>query len=144
MVTGEPLIYEYGQWLSIVGTALTTSYQGGNAVALQGTDAVEARIVATADGASNIGSFDYQLQVSNDNVSWDPVMSYRVGTGATAVTHSMSPAAGATLADRLQLGESGQFASHRKAKYTRIAAKTTGGSVRAGDQVSSTMTFTHF
>jgi hypothetical protein len=134
----ERMTQQAGQWLNLVGTGLTASFQPGTAFALQGIEELEAIIAATGDAASILTTMDFQLQVSDDGVNWDPVLANQLGANSTGTVHSLSVTAGQTVRDRLST------TNVRAAAYTRIVARSTGGAPKAGDIASSTLKYSSY
>lgn len=138
----QKITTHFGQWLSIIGTAITTSFQGGTSVALEGCEEIDAQIIASFDAATTITTMDFQLQVSDDGTTWDPVASIKGSTGAVGITQSISASAGQTVRDRLQISQAA-LTTFRAAKYARIAVKSTGAS-KSGDSASSNLNFNSY
>lgn len=136
----QTITTHFGQWLSIVGAALTTSFQGGAPVATEGLSELEATVLATFDASSSFTTMDFQIQVSDDLTNWDGIESMQIGQNTPAVTQSITTSAGNTVRVRLQLTNAA-LQTFRMAKYTRIAAKFTGGATHAGDSAVSTLNY---
>lgn len=131
------LVTHAGQWLApLTGAALTSSWQGGEAFSLQGTDQVDAELLATFDAATGLTSIDYRLEVSDDGTNWEPIPSIQASTTQPGVAFSLAAAAGTTVRDRL-LTE-----NHRNAKFCRVATKCTGAGAGSGtDSSTSNLNF---
>lgn len=136
------IVQHYGQCLSIAGASLTSSYQGGTAIALEGTEEVEVVIVGVGGNGSAGGAMNFRITESDDLVNWDPVASLSLSaSGGTtpAVDHALTIAANTTVRDRLQvLGMSAP--THRMAKYMRVEVKFASVPV-AGDSGTASLNF---
>lgn len=126
-----------GQWLSISGTSLTSAYQTGTSYSLRGTEELDVPISATFSASTALTGLDFQLVVSDDAVTWDPIQSTRMDTGVTQASHTLTAAAGQTVHTRLQT------TSHRDAKYVAVQVKTSTGSgaAKAGDAATSSVNY---
>jgi hypothetical protein len=132
-------VVSYGQCLSIVGLALTTSFQGGTAIALMGAEELDVEVLATFDAATTLTNLIFQVQVSDDGSNWDALAVVQASTGTYTATASISAAAGTTVRDRLQISAASVM-TFRNAKYFRVAVKGTGAS-KSGDAATASLKF---
>lgn len=132
-------VVTYGQCLSITGTNLTTSFQGGTSVALAGVEEVDIELLATFDPATTLTNLIYQVQVSDDNSNWEAVATVQASSGSYTATATIAASAGTTVRDRAQVSSSSVM-TIRNAKYMRVAVKTTGAS-KSGDAASANLKY---
>lgn len=129
--------------VNLIGTALTTTYQGGAWIALAGTEELEAAVNAAFDAATTITSISFRLVVSPDTVIVDPLPTTdSMTTAAAAVDHVFAASAGNSVRGRLQVAQS-SLSTYRMAKYVRIEAKNVGSTTKAGDIATCTLTYGH-
>jgi hypothetical protein len=132
-------VISYGQMLSIVGTSLTTSFQGGTAIALMGAEELDVELLATFDAATTLTNLIFQFQVSDDGTNWEPLATVQASTGTYTTTATVSAAAGTTVRDRVQISDASVM-TFRNAKMCRIAVKTTGAS-KSGDAATAQLKY---
>ena len=126
-----------GQCLNVSGTNLSTTFQGGTAMSLEGTEEVTAEIFFTGAVSTGVTTAIFRLAVSNDGINWDPIPSTPDSTGIQASSLSISVSAGAIFRDCLR------SESHREFKYTRVEAKIVGAAT-AGDVATANMNFSEY
>lgn len=120
-------------------TPLTTNFQRGTSIRLQGTEEIDVPIQAAFDGASTATGIDFQLLVSDDNVNFDPIQSTRMDTGATAAFHTLAVALGTTVRTRLQTLD------YRDSVYLAVAARLSNATTpKAGDAANAQLNFGMF
>lgn len=134
------LTTHFGQWLSIAGLNITTSFQRGTPIATEGLSELEAVLFATFAGGTTITTMDFQLQTSDDLTNWDPVATINEGTGAVAATQSISASAGNTVRARIQVNRQANQPQMRLGKYCALAVKSTGAA-QVGDAATSNLNF---
>lgn len=132
-------VVTFGQCLSVVGTNLTTNFQGGPWIALMGVEEVDVELVATFDPATTLTNLIYQVQVSDDGVNPEAVATVQASSAAYTSTATISASAGTTVRDRIQVSSSSVM-TVRNAKYFRVAVKTTGAS-KSGDSAAANLKY---
>jgi len=132
-------VVSYGSCLSIVGTNLTTAFQGGTPIALMGVEEIDVELIATFDPATTLTNLIYQAQVSDDGTNWEAVATVQASTGSYTSTATIAAAAGTTVRDRIQVSSSSVM-TVRNAKYFRVAVKTTGAS-KSGDTAAANLKY---
>lgn len=132
------LTTHFGTALSVVGTNITTIFQGGTSVSTEGLSELEVILVAVFDPATTITTMDYQLQISDDLTNWDPIATINLSTAAVNVTQSLTAAAGSTVRNRIQVNQQSTQPQFRMAKYARISVKSTGAS-KSGDSATASL-----
>lgn len=132
-------VISYGQCLSIVGTNITTAFQGGSAIALQGAEELDVELLATFDASTTQTNQIFQLQLSDDGTNWEPLAAVQASTAAYTATATITAVSGTTQRDRLQVSAASVM-TFRNAKYFRVAIKGTGAS-KSGDAASANLKY---
>lgn len=132
-------VVSYGSSLSIVGTNLTTAFQGGTPIALMGIEELDIELLASFDATTTLTNQIYQLQLSDDLSNWEPVAAVQASSGNYTTTATIAASAGNTVRDRLQVS-SASVTSMRNAKYFRVAVKGTGTS-KSGDAAAANLKY---
>jgi hypothetical protein len=130
--------------LSIAGANLSTSYQGGPWLALQGIEELEAVCNAAFDATTNLTSMSFRLVMSDDKTNIDPIATID-GTIASAtiiVDHQLTASAGNSVRARLQVTWAALQVT-RLAKYVRIEVKVAGGALKSGDIATASLNYGH-
>lgn len=93
-------VQDLGEKLSKSGASLTTSYTGGDTIAAAGTNTLEADCAAAFDAGTSLTDIRFRCEVSDDDVTWEPVAGVRASDGAT-VAELVFLAGGGNARDRL-------------------------------------------
>lgn len=118
--------------LALVGpdaATLKTTYTRGTPISCGGLAWLEWAVLSHFTAATASTSHEYQVQVSEDGVRWDPAVSERGSDGSVLPEHSLAnPGAGASdVKDRIMCP------NVKGATYAALACKATVASDKATD-----------
>ena len=123
------------QALSLLGTAITTSYTPGASFGAGRASKVSVEGVITTTSSTAMTSVQMKLQASADGSTWNDVetLSSLVASGGTpTVDQSINTTSSATFTLAFQIPQGFSF--------VRIAAKATGGAGKAGESIVGALT----
>lgn len=120
------------QSLNLSGTGITTSFQGGTAIAAGRAIRVAVEAQSVTLGSSNSTSFEVKLQCSPDGTNdWTDVKTYddTDQSAAIAASHTKNTGSSATVGQHLSIPAG--YA------YVRVAGKYSGGAGKAGESLTA-------
>lgn len=117
--------------LSLTGTGITTSYQGGSAVPAGKAQKVRVVAKAVTLAASNSTSALFKLQASPDGVNgWTDVLTVK-----DAIASGDTPAADQSVTTGSSVTVGAWFSVPAGFPFVRVAGKNAGGAGKAGESL---------
>lgn len=142
------VVQHFGPCLNLAAatTPLTTVFQRGQSISLQGTEEIDVPIQAMFDAATTASGIDFAILISDDGINFDAVMSTQMDLSvspasqvATTAIHTLSVNPGNAVRTRLQTLD------HRDAQFFAIAARLSNATTpKAGDAATAQLNYSLF